>query len=878
MYEIAVRDTNLFPAVRETGEKYEIAIRNNDLLPAVCAGDLLPSEVADGLVIDMEIKPVEIKRPWYKKKSKIETLSFGYLEYVENKMVVYRMIPHAGVSENNRKLWNAIYRMYEMYGGVMSRVEVITGKKKIRFREKDMFWFDIIFRQENGEKKIEFYVSTSTFQSDKLKRKIENMMKVTLKEATIGDLCIPEEDTVVQDLRYLRHDIFSMDTSVHDKQSSVASILNTVEDLQFDGDMARMSVCNEVEDRKKWIHNATYAMDKLKNGKVPQRSNGSFKSALPFVKTGITSVVNEVYGLMQEILHAVGSIMYKDQEKVVDKKLLEGHTLEDEINATRIKPESMEKMNKPVFKTHIRVASHSKDRLTKDSMGDTLALAVSDMGGDNEMTTKKVKNHKKVINEMNNLKLEGTTRNRVDVNLMSTDELNKIVMQMPKKDLQMKYVDEISTRKTVETVIPYSLQKPENLLLGYAQLKDRKIPIGLDASKKDDFNCTYTVIGKQGSGKDTFIQNFVYEGALKHKTSFIVMDWICQSGHKGMADGIRDLLPEEKVIDLDLSNEEWVIPMDMTEVVEKLGRKGGSRFALEMVDLLGLEELPRSQKYLTEAAKASKGSLLNIKRIIEEEDFRIGIIEQLKDEGDLRAAMDLVRWGTNDDLGGKCDAILSRLNMFFGDDTLRDIFSQPPIVEMNFEQWMREGKTIIVRMPKRVLGDASKVLAHWVTLKVFMTRMLMSEEDKENHNCFLIFNEPEQVESKGLAGLMGRIATEGRKERLGSIYAFHHWDKLPNYLQKNLIGGGVNRFLFASSYRKTFEVVKEYLEPNFTVDEALQTPKYHAIALLNTEEPVPAFLVRTTPPVPEEDRYNNEHLTIKHAIMYGRSWDDLQMM
>src|SRR5690606_28120712 len=153
---------------------------------------------------------------------------------------------------------------------------------------------------------------------------------------------------------------------------------------------------------------------------------------------------------------------------------------------------------------------------------------------------------------------------------------------------------------------------------------------------------------------------------------------------------------------------------------------------------------------------------------------------------------------------------------------------------------------------------------------------LMEQEDKDKHGCFMIFNEPEQVESEGLAKLMGRIATEGRKERLGSIFAFHHWGKLPSYLQDNLIAGGVNQFLFANDHKRTFELAKERLEPTFTIEDALKTPKHHAIAILNTNEPLNAFLVRMLPPVPEEKRLDNSFLTKRHARMYGRSWVELQ--
>lgn len=821
--------------------------------------------------------PAEIpkkKKKWWKRTETIAWSDFFQTE--KNKMVVYRIIPHSNVTNNTRRLWKAIYKMYEMYEAPGTRLE--RDGLRFVYREKDSFWFDVIFKQENGQKKIEFYVSTSEYQATKLKRKLENKMSVTIKEASLEQIQVPEENTIIQELKYLKHDIFSLNTNANEQKTPIAAVMNTIDELQFDGDFARLSICNEAENRQKWIKNASWAYEKLSKGKVPQRATINSRMVLGASKQALGGFVNEVNFLITDLFNALANTFFKSNKsyekgKVVDKPF----SLEDEINSRHISNASREKLNNPVFKSHIRIAAHSQDRLTRETISETLSLAYSEIADNNEIHGVKIniKSRKKeVLQELNTLHLSNRTKMNGNVNLISTDEMAKLAMQMPTAELQRRYEEALNVKKRTETDIPSVLQNPKNLLIGYAEHKDKKINVGLQADQKEEFYCGYTFIGKQGSGKDNSIQNFVYEGAMKHNISFVIPDWICQPGHKGMADGIRDLLPPEKIIDLDLSNEDYIIPMDLTEVIEKLGRKGGSRFALEMIDFMNLEGLARSEKYLMEAAKASKGSLYNIKKIIEDEDYRVDRISELLEEGYERLAKELLQWGDNEELSNKCDAILSRLNMFFGDDTLHDIFAQQPKENVNFEKWMKEGKVIIIRMPKRKLGAASNILAHWVTLKVLMTRMLMSEEDKDRHGCFLIFNEVEQVESKGLAKLMGRIATEGRKERLGSIFAFHHWGKLPEYLQDNLIAGGVNQFLFANDHKRTFELVKERLQPTFTVEDALRTPKYYSIAILNTKEPLHAFMLHMSPPI--EDRYNNTHLTIEHAEIYGRHWKLLQ--
>lgn len=795
-------------------------------------------------------------------------------EIKRNKMITFQIIPHANISNNTKRLWRVIHKMYEMYEAPRNRLE----RNKLRFtlREKDLFWFDIVFKQVEDEKHVLFYVTTTEYQAEKLKRKIENKLHVTFKDATPEELFVPYKNTTVQELKYLNHDIFSLNHNVTDKKTPIGNLLAAVEELQFDGDFARFSVCNEVESRNKWVKSAQWAYEKASNGKVPQRAKVNSKMVTNYLKMFVAYVVNELNDLITDIFQAIQNAFLKSEKNFDTKKVIKSaYSVEDETGTTRI---NREKGNTPVFRSHIRVVAHSDNRIVRDTLSESIALSMQDLTDTNELvgyTVTSRSNKKRIINELNTFKLSKQTQFDPNVNLISTDEMSKIALMFPNRELQREYEDVLNVKKRIETVIPTVVQDSNALLVGYSQVKDRKIPVGLPVHRKNDFYCGYAFVGRQGSGKDTAIQN-VSKGAAEKGISMFILDWVGEEGHKGLADGVRDLLPPEKVIDLDMANDNYSIPMDLSEVVRKLGRKGGSRFAFEMADFFRIEGLTRSRKYLTEASKASNGSLLNMKRIIEDEEYRAQRIEELEREGNRRLAHDLKAWGSNEKLANKCDPILERLDRLFGDDTLYDIFSQEPLPELDFEQFMREGKTVIIRMPKRILGNAVKALAHWITLKVFMTRMLMSKEDKEKHGCFIVFNEPEQVESEGLSELMGRIATEGRKECLGSIFAFHHWNKLPTHLQDNLIAGGVNQFLLASDHKKTFELVKERLEPTFTVEEAMKTPKEYAIALLSIGEPLPAFLVHMLPPVPAEERYDNSFLTRRHVRMYGRSWEELQ--
>ncbi|MGE7839629.1 ATP-binding protein [Lysinibacillus sp. NPDC093712] len=799
--------------------------------------------------------------------------SSNYFKYVRNNMIVYRIIPHADVTVNNKRLWRALHKMYEMYEKRGTRLE--REGFKFTFREKDLFWFDVLFKQRDGNKSVEFYVATSEYQAQKLKRKIENKMSVTFTEASIEDIHIPNENTIVQELRYLKHDIFSLNHNANDTKTPIGNLLNVIEELQFEGDTARLSICNEVENRNKWVKNAQWTYEKAAKGKVPQRPTLNGKRIGNAIKIGAGAVVNEINDLLTDIFQALSNAFFKSDKGIEKKAVIsKAHSLEDEIGTTRL---NREKGNLPVFSSHIRIASHSVDRLTRDSVSESISLALQDLTDTNELQGVKISNKKKqekIIEEMNKLQLNFTTRNDPNVNLVSTDEMSKLALMMPNKDLQRKYADALNTKKRVEVEIPKALQDSNGIHLGIAELKDSKIDVFMPVSNPDEFYRGYTFIGGQGAGKDTAIINWIVESSMKHGISFVIPDAINEDG-RGMADSVRDSLPADKIVDIDLSDEEFKVPMDLTEVITKLGRNGASRFADEMIDFMQIDGLTRSQRYLKAAAKASKGSLYKIKQIIEDEDFRIDVIAQLIDSGNQRLARELMSWGTNAELGSKADPIINRLDQFFGNDVLYDIFAQDPLESVNFGKWMQEGKVIILRIPNRNLGElATKTLVHWVTLKTFMTRMLMSQEEKKN-GCFVVFNEPEQYQTDGLSKLMGRIGTEGRKERLGSLYAFHHWNKLSPSLQENLQGGGVQQFLFMNDYTKTFDISKHRFEDTIPIEEAYKLPAHHAIVSVRTAgELQPAFICKMAPP--RKKLNNNDHLTKMHTKEYGRPWHELQ--
>lgn len=879
------------------GKNFTVDMENRNL-PALYNGGLLSV-----------VNAKKIKKPWF--NHKIKSIRWNdFFEIEQNKIRVFRIIPHINVSNRHgRQLWNTLHKSFELYHSVNSRTTIkVTNGLKLTHREKDLIWFDIVFRTNDGNKSVEFYFSTTETMSKKFKMILEQRLNITCEDAELVDLEIPTENTIVNELRYMKHDLFSLDTNHNTQATPIGSILNTVDEME-DGDFARISICNEREDRKRWFNNAVWASKKIKKGKTPQRANISGKRIIDGSKPILFGFINELGSLVNDTLQAASNVFTKESKQLEKKPVIE---IEKDMDTSTMK--NKDKVNSSTWKTTIRTAVSSPVKFNRDNIMNTLNSSFGEISHDNELQARNIKDtihikigsceikikgrKSEVIRELNTLQMSKKTKFDPNPNIVSSDENGKLI-QLPTAELQRKFADCLKTNKKVETQIPSIFHSDGGILIGYSELKGEKIPIHIPVKNPNELYKGYVALGGQGSGKDTFIQNFVKEANDLHNISFVVIDQVNKEGLEGMANGIRDTIRPERIIDLDLSDEEYLPPLDLTEVMDKLGRKGADRFANELIDFFGdLESMGQSRKLLRDFAKASNGSIYNIKKLLENEDFRVFTSKRLREEGNVLLAQEIEKyiseWGENKKgefvivkdgqktLDGKASAILNRIDEFFGDSTLFEIFAQPPKKEMNLEQWMKEGKVIIFRVPDRILSTvAVRTLVHWITLKVLMTRLLMSTEDQSN-GTFMVFNESHTYleGNQGLANLMKRIAVQGRKERLGSIFAAHHLGQLKE-IKEDLISGGVHFALFQNDNEDTIKTLANFIKPTFDIDSAMNMPNTkdtrHAICSFNFGgERQTAFMCQTLKPCYKRfEPYNNSFLTLRQSRVYGRSYKDI---
>lgn len=537
------------------------------------------------------------------------------------------------------------------------------------------------------------------------------------------------------------------------------------------------------------------------------------------------------------------------------------------------------KRNLPVFATSMNVLVHASTQARRDMLAHSVSSAFGDLAGDQRLELVKVRMHYgKQIKEF-----EVPTGRHLD-NYMSVDEIGKVV-QLPTADVQEEFKDALEVNTHVELDIPQAFTDEDGIYVGTARRRGETIPIYIPKKNPDKLMLGRVFTGSQGMGKDQAIINLVVESKLKHGIGAVIVDVVDERvANRGMADTVRDHLPASEVIDLNLGNYEYPIYIGLAEAVGNLStmkahdaRIAASMITNELVQFIMGDDFENYQtrNYLRAMSRAVGADIVLIKRMLTDASFRKEKIAEQKALGRDTELLD-----TFDGMGSARNIsgpIFVRLAELTEDEILRPMFCQNPNPAIKLRQWLKEGKVIIYRIPRRNMTDSTiRTLCYWVILNIYLTKLSM---DGQGAMTWLVLNEPHQFLSKPLIDYFKRILVEGRKWRLAPIFAFHEFElfREHNGFVDVLKSGAAYWHIFKNSNIAMYQKMKPYLEPSFTPEQAMQaTKQYQFIAkwLDGKGEDQPAFLM--DPPKQVFERYptqDNSSLTLRHSRMYGKHID-----
>ncbi|MBU9711032.1 hypothetical protein [Evansella tamaricis] len=758
-----------------------------------------------------------------------------FFEVNKNEMITYEIIPRTGVvNGTNQKMWRLLHKMYEVNSSVRSRLTFDKENKKVYFREKDLIWYDIVYRNN----KVQFYLSTTSIWHKKLKDTFENKLKVKMKEVDRKELEVPAESDIYE-LRYRDHDIFSQNTDANDQSTPIATLLSVSEDMEK-GDYARLSISSDVMEHDKWLKISSYAKEKLDKGKRIHRARLSPKVAGRALSSGVIGFMNEVFSLIQDTITAFENTLFagykKDNEKAKENKIIDRPLLfEQKVG----KDPSTKKLYDRVFRSRVRVAAHSDNNLRKQLIGNALSNAYGEIGHDNELEPVKInlKGRKETVRrEMNDLKLSQRTLNDPDVNLVSVREIGKMT-QLPTRELQEKYKDVLNVNKNIETKVSSTLKKG-GLELGTLETKEGNEIVYFPTSNHDELCLPHVVIGSMGSGKT--------EGfGATHMVEMV------NAGYGALGIDPKDYqirrqleagLPEDKIVKIDVGK--TPISLDWREVFHsdnsnnKLANAVLSFFESVVDDGTGAQ----TARYIRAAVMGMKtGKLSEIIQILEDKEYTKEVAEGLNNPMHKNTLLDLCNM-SDGKRGQVLAPIYNRMDTILGDDYLNQCMETDEGID--FVELMSKPQAIIIDVPKSELDKTQiQLIVNLITTKIDLAMSL--REEKNRFPFSIVYDEPHQFIKS--AKTWKNAVVESRYWRMKYVFMFHSWEQIPRDLAEIIKAAGANYTLYPSS-KKTYQDLKEEISP-ITVEEALSLKKYHAINVLRVGgEAQTPFVIHMTPP------------------------------
>lgn len=815
------------------------------------------------------------------------TLGKLSFEMVGNERALYRIIPHVStLNSQNRRLWHTLHEIMAIYDSPISRLS--RDGWRFTYRLKDDIWWVVILRAHNDGspeprlcRQIEFYICLPKGFAEVFTLKLkshEQWRHCQVDEVPLADIEFPLHDLDSYQLRYTRANMFSVSHDYTRQLTPIREVLHVSQEMQAD-DFVGIFTRMETVSRKKWKELADYAWGIWDSGGIPSKNGFNPKVLMGALRGLVLGVVGEVKHIVDSTFAAIENSVFSGKNSNPDRLIVS--TVEPEraellVNGS-LSTATRNKRNLPVFATSTNIMVHASTAARRDVLAHSVLSAFSDLAGDQrfELSRGKTREGKAVKG------LAPPNGRHLD-NYMSVDEVGKVI-QLPTAEVLEEFKDEIQSNRNVEVDIPKIFLNDKGIHMGTAQRRGKKFDIFVPKDSPDRLMATRVFIGSQGMGKDHAIINLVVESKRNHGIGAVIVDVVDERNvGRGMSDTIRDHLPAESVIDIDIGEFNYPPYIGLAGALEnpENERIAISRITNELVQFVMGDDFENYQtrEYLREISKAVSGDLILIKRMMTDSQFRQHVIAKLKAEGkDATLLENYHNMGSSRNVSGP---IFVRLGELTGDEILRPIFCQNPNPAIKFKQWLQDGKVIIYRVPKKDMTDSTvRTLCYWLVLSTYLTKLSLGGRGAMT---WLVLNEPHQFLTKPLVNCFERILLEGRKWRLAPIFAFHDFEIFrahPGFVDI-LKASATNWHLFKSTNLSMYQKIKAYLEPTFTPELAMSaTKQFHYIAKWLDEDGVyqPAFMVSA--PSMVSARYptqENEFLTKRHSRMYGRHIDEVE--
>jgi len=368
------------------------------------------------------------------------------------------------------------------------------------------------------------------------------------------------------------------------------------------------------------------------------------------------------------------------------------------------------------------------------------------------------------------------------------------------------------------------------------------------------------MIGKSGVGKSTLLKNMVIDD-IREGRGVAMID---PHGEDVME--VLDYVPNYRandVIVFDPGDREYAIGFNMFEVSDpKYKVITASGIVGAFKNIFGDSWGPRLEYWLKSAVLAlldyPGSTLMMVPRLFTDKDFRNAVLEKVQDP--LIKARWINEWPKLDQKaqGEAIAPILNKVGQFLSSSVIRNIVGQPKS-SVDFRKAMDEGKILLIKLSKGVIGDDnSNLLGSMIVTQFQLSAMSRADVPPSARPDFYLYvDEFQNFATDSFA----TILSEARKYNLSLTVANQYMAQLSDDVRNAIFGNVGTLIAFRVGADDAVGLTKE-LAPVFDENDLVNLNIYNIYLKLSIDGlTVPAFSAQTLPPPP--DKNNNSEKIIQ---------------
>jgi hypothetical protein len=725
--------------------------------------------------------------------------------------------------------------------------------KCINYSPFQPIYYEILY--ENNQISFNYVISK------KYEKTLTNKIKSVYRTATLiqkPDYFEYFKDKYYCSFRQKKHFMFSLNVDYREN-GLIEGFLNMLNNI-YENDKLLLQIGIEPQNND-WKTQWKNAYKKYKDGDELEINND-----IPFM------ILKKISGLAEGALNIVDMIMGQRYEKEKEDKLLELNNFEAHKNRRM----TIQKVSYQGYKTQIRLYCNNDERAYY--YGKILDGTFKLLDADQELDLSKIKICKESTR---------TLDYQFHRNIFSTKELS-IFMQMPNRRMQIEFKNQLQSVENRETEIPKNLLDKKGLTIGNYTYKGEKQLVYFPADK-DNSNYSLLLSGFQRVGKTTDMANYAIEATIRGHSSFII-DTIKNCD---LSNSVRDYMPEKyksKIIVLDFSNIDWLIPLAWNESNIENGTQrerllkastlaGSFESFLDTVNASddGEKLSPKMKRYLSSAVKLvlqhSDSTIYDIILCLTDCNKRHEFINKSGLSTNSKTVQDMLM--LDDGKGGtnykEIQGVIDRISVLMNDYYLELFLSVPINLNINFKHWADNGYCVLLKIPELQFSPvAINCMVTFLFSKIWLSILNRTGNVDGLPHVHIICDEIHKYQQ--VTKLLYGWIREAAKYKTNFVISAHTLTDLKSLLPVFKASG--SHYKLYKSSPNNFKMLENELLP-YTMEELLQIKPFHSVNIVNYNRDYVVFETENQSPPDKIYEYNDRsYLDLECNKKYGYEYKE----